>query len=84
VERYRLAEGRLPPSLDDLVPPYIEAVPIDPCVGRPVKYRPLQPGYVVYSVDEDQIDHGGAERSSRGRDGQGRHLPCDIPFIVER
>jgi len=84
VERYRLAEGRLPQSLDDLVPVYIKAVPADPCDGRPLKYRVLQPGFVVYSVGDDLGDNGGAEPGSRGRDGQGRHLPCDLPFTVER
>lgn len=84
VERYRVAEGRLPQSLDDLVPVYIKAVPIDPCDGRPLKYRTLEPGFVVYSVDDDLDDNGGAEPGSRGRDGQGRHLPCDLPFTVER
>jgi len=84
VERYRLAEGRLPQSLDDLVPAYIEAVPTDPCNGRPLKYRILHPGFVVYGVGDDLGDNGGAEYGSRGRDGQGRRLPCDIPFIVER
>lgn len=84
VERYRLAEGRLPQTLDDLVPVYIMAVPIDPCDGRPLKYRILQSGFVVYSVGEDLGDNNGAEPQSRGRDGQGRHLPCDITFTVER
>jgi hypothetical protein len=84
VERYRLAEGRLPQSLDDLVPVYIKEVPADPCNGRPLNYHILQPGYVVYSVGKDLGDNGGAEYGSRGRDGQGRRLPCDIPFAVER
>jgi hypothetical protein len=84
VERYRLTEGRLPQSLDDLVPVYIEAVPTDPCNGRPLKYRILQPGFVVYSIGDDLEDNNGAAPQSRGRDGQGRHLPCDLPITVER
>ena len=84
VERYRLAEGRLPKSLKDLVPTYIEAVPLDPCIESPLKYRILQPGFVVYGVGDDLGDNGGAEYGSRGRDGQGRHLPCDLPITVER
>jgi hypothetical protein len=84
VERYRLAEGQLPQSLDDLVPVYIEAVPTDPCNGHPLKYRTLQPGFVVYSVDKDLADNDGAAPQSRGRNGQGRHLPCDLPITVER
>jgi hypothetical protein len=84
VERYRLAEGRLPQSLDNLVPAYIETVPADPFDGRPLKYRTLEAGYVVYSVDEDCSDGGGTERGSQGRDSRGKPLPCDITFIVER
>ena len=84
IEQYRLAEGRLPQSLDDLVPAYIEAVPLDPCNGRPLKYHTLQPGFVVYSIGDDLEDNDGAAPRSRGRDGQGRHLPCDLPITVER
>jgi len=84
VERYRLAEGKLPESLDDLVPAYISAIPDDPFNGSPLKYRILQHGYVVYSVDEDLTDEGGTERGTQGRDARNRPLPCDITFIVER
>ena len=84
VERYRLAEGRLPQSLDNLVPTYLSAIPDDPLDGTPLKYRLLQPGYVVYSVGEDLTDEGGTERGTQGRDARNRPLPCDITFIVER
>jgi hypothetical protein len=82
VERYRLAEGHLPSSLDVLVPTYLNAIPDDPFNAKPLKYRLRQPGYVIYSVGEDQTDEGGAEPGAR--DGQGRALPWDITFIVER
>jgi hypothetical protein len=91
IERYRLAEGRLPESLKDLIPTYMQAVPLDPYDGRSLKYRKLVPsvveglktGYVVYSIGYDMTDEGGAERG-RGRDAQGRALPWDITFIMER
>ena len=83
IERYRLAEGRLPGSLEDLVPAYMQVVPIDPYDGRNLKYRKFKTGYVVYSIGYDMTDEGGAERG-RGRDGQGRALPWDITFIMER
>lgn len=83
IERYRLAEGRLPGSLKDLVPAYMQAVPMDPYDGRSLKYRKLKTGYVVYSIGYDMTDEGGAERG-RGRDAQGRALPWDITFIMER
>ena len=83
IERCRLAEGRLPGSLKDLVPTYMPAVPLDPYDGRSLKYRKLKTGYVVYSIGYDMTDEGGAERG-RGRDAQGRALPWDITFIMER
>jgi hypothetical protein len=81
IERYRLTEGRLPQSLDNLVPAYMEFVPTDPFDGQSLKYRTLETGFVVYSVGEDLTDEGGTERG-RGRDQRG--LPWDVTFIVER
>ena len=61
----------------------MQAVPMDPYDGRNLKYRKFKTGYVVYSIGYDMTDEGGAERG-RGRDGQGRALPWDITFIMER
>ncbi len=83
VERYRLTEGRLPQSLDNLIPAYMEVVPTDPFDGQSLKYRTLETGFVVYSVGEDLTDEGGAE-VGRGRDQRGKSLPWDVTFIVER
>ena len=84
VERYRLTEGRLPQSLDNLVPAYMEGVPTDPFDGQSLKYRIRETGFVVYSVGEDLTDEGGAERDGRARDAKGKPLPWDVTFIVER
>jgi len=84
VERYRLAEGRLPESLENLVPAYMEAVPKDPFDGRRLRYFSREKGFVVYSVGDDLTDNGGAERDGRGRDRRGKPLPWDITFIMER
>ena len=84
VERYRLTEGRLPQSLDNLVPAYMEVVPTDPFDGQKLKYRTRETGFVVYSVGEDLTDEGGAERNSKKRDKKGKPLPWDVTFIVER
>jgi len=66
VERYRLAEGRLPQSLNDLIPDYFSEIPDDPFNGTPLKFRLLEPGYVVYSVGDDLTDEGGTERGTQG------------------
>jgi len=84
VERYRLAEGRLPESLENLVPAYMEFVPKDPFNGRTLRYLTLESGFVVYSVGDDLTDEGGAERDDKKRDQRGKPLPWDITFIIER
>jgi len=77
VERHRLAKGRLPEQLADLVPAYLEQVPIDPFDGQPIRYRRTEPGYVLWSVMEDGQDNGGKEREDVAR-GE----PYDLCFIV--
>ena len=84
IERYRLTEGRLPQSLDNLVPAYMEVIPTDPFDGQDLKFRTLKTGFVVYSVGEDLTDEGGTERDSKKRDKKGKPLPWDVTFIVER
>lgn len=55
IERYRLANARLPDTLPD-------AAPLDPYTGQPLHYKKLAKGYVVYSVGEDGKDDGGDEK----------------------
>ncbi len=78
VERYRLAESRLPKNLEELVPKFIEAVPIDPFDGRPLRYKKREKGYTVYSIGEDGEDNGGLPKE-KGKKGK-----TDDPFTVER
>ncbi len=83
VERYRLAADRLPDKLADLVPKYLESVPRDPFDGNELRYKKLEPGFVVYSIGEDLSDDGGKERQRRKE--RGKKLPnWDVTFIVER
>ncbi len=82
-ERYRLAQGRVPKTLDELVPTYLDVVPIDPFDGQPLRYRLLEKGYVVYSIGNDEIDDGGAERDKKNRRADGEPK-SDLTFFVER
>lgn len=66
VERYALANGRFPETLDALVPAYLEAVPPDPFDGLPMRYIPGETGYMVYSIGRDREDDGG---NRHNRDG---------------
>jgi hypothetical protein len=82
-QRYRLANDRPPDTLGDLVPDYLDAVPIDPFDGEQLRYKKLEVGFVVYSIGEDQDDDGGKERFPAGQKKR-RPYECDITFIVER
>jgi hypothetical protein len=59
VERYRLATGRLPATLDELVPRFLAAVPLDPYDGQPLRLRATDEGLTIYSVGPDGQDNGG-------------------------
>jgi len=81
IERYRLAAGKLPDTLADLVPAYFGAVPRDPFDGNDLRYRKLETGFVVYSIGEDLGDDGGKEKPLR----KTKESPnWDVTFIVER
>jgi hypothetical protein len=61
IERYRRAHsGTPPPSLAALVPVYLVAVPADPFSGQDLIYRREADDYLVYSVDVNRKDDGGA------------------------
>ncbi len=62
IERYRLAHGKLPDSLNDLVPTYTQSLPLDPFTGKNLIYRREKTGYVVYSVGKNLKDDGGSIR----------------------
>ncbi|MEM8756469.1 MAG: hypothetical protein AAGF47_01640 [Planctomycetota bacterium] len=82
IERYRVATGVLPASLDEMMPVYLDAVPMDPfAAGETLVYRLDDTeslggvGYVLYSVGPDGVDDGGVVgdnplvRYRRGADG---------------
>lgn len=77
VERYRLKNGELPEDLETLAPEFLDSVPLDPFDGQPLKYRRLDPGFVIYSVGRDGRDNGGKlERIIQGE--------YDIGFELRR
>lgn len=64
-ERFRLDAGRMPGSLDELVPKYLDAVPVDPFAdGGPIKLKRLDDRLVFYSIGDDGIDQGGKLESA--------------------
>jgi len=62
LERYRLANGLYPGSLDALVPQFIEKLPHDIIGGQPLHYRRTENGkLLLYSVGWNETDDGGQE-----------------------
>jgi hypothetical protein len=59
-ERYRRDNGRWPEALDELTKGYLKAVPNDPYDGKPLRYKRLADGVIVYSVGPDGVDNSGA------------------------
>jgi len=60
LERYRLAHGEYPETLDALVPQFIEKLPHDIIGGVPLIYRPTADGkFLLYSVGWNEKDDGG-------------------------
>jgi hypothetical protein len=70
IEVFRAREGKLPESLEQVVPSVIESLPPDPHTGEALRYlrqgEPASPessaggrGYVLYSVWTDGADNGG-------------------------
>ena len=69
LERYRLAHGQYPESLDLLKPEIIKELPHDLVGGKPLQYRRNQNGgYLLYSIGWNQRDDGGkpSERTDEG------------------
>jgi tetratricopeptide (TPR) repeat protein len=72
LERYRLAHGTCPESLDALAPQFIAKLPHDVINGQPLHYRPEAGGqFVLYSV-------GWNEKDDDGEVGLGKNGAVDI------
>jgi hypothetical protein len=74
LERYRLAHGNFPESLDALAPQFIEKIPHDVIGGQPLHYRRTDDGqFILYSVGWNETDDGGVVIL-----GKGKILDADI------
>ncbi len=63
LERYRLAHGQYPETLEALVPQFAEKLPHDIIGGQPLKYHRTANGrFVLYSIGWNEKDDGGVAR----------------------
>ena len=63
LKAYKTRHGRLSQTLDDLVPEYLKAVPIDAFDGKPIRYDPTK--RILYSVGKDGVDGGGLSKEEQ-------------------
>jgi hypothetical protein len=82
IERFRNGHGRLPATLDELVPEFLRMTPTDPFDDSSLRYRQLVTGYALYSIDSDGQDDGGRERPERVKSKD--KISYDLTFVVER
>jgi len=59
LERFRFVHGDWPDGLGELVPDYLDEVPLDPLDGAPIRFDPKRT--ILYSIGRNLIDDGGIE-----------------------
>jgi hypothetical protein len=84
LERYRLAHGTYPASLEDLVPGFLATIPTDWMSGDPFHYRKTDDGWFrLWSIGPDGKDDGGAyltvDKNGRAR-GEDLDWPWPVPI----
>lgn len=65
VTEFRLQQGQLPESLDQLVPSHLASVPVDLWTGQPLRYMPIGSTFTLLSTGPNGIDDGGWESSDQ-------------------
>jgi hypothetical protein len=65
---YRGEQGKYPEDLSALKPKYLREIPDDRFTDKPLQYRLVGKGYLLYSVGEDMRDDGGKEGVGEGSD----------------
>jgi hypothetical protein len=82
IERYRNQLEKLPESIDEIVPDFLQELPEDPFTGVDLMYERRDKGYVLYSVGRDREDDRGLEQSEKKNSADGKSY--DLPFNVFR
>lgn len=59
IERFRRRHGKLPDSLEELVPDLMPALPMDPYDGKPMRYVVTDEDVRVYTLGRNHQDDGG-------------------------
>jgi hypothetical protein len=66
LEQFRAAhDNGYPAALSELTPAYLDAVPLDPFDGQPLRYEKKNVGYVLYSIGPDLKDDSGKRMNGK-------------------
>ena len=76
LKAFKMKTGRLPKTLDELVPEHLAAVPLDDFDGKPLRYLPEKK--ILYSVGKELKDVGGFTKEETLKWWQGEH-PGETP-----
>lgn len=66
-ERYRVVSGHFPNQLSELVPQFLQEVPLDPFDGHAVRIYSQDDKFAVYCVGTDGTDDGGKDDEGFGK-----------------
>ncbi len=71
IRLFEVDHGQRPEHLDELVPSYIDRIPLDPFAadGQAIRYRPHAARAILYSVSTDGVDQDGAFQLRRSGSG---------------
>lgn len=88
IERFRHDQLRLPESLEQLVPTYLDTLPIDHWGDGVFRYIRIDPekdehnrSYLLYSVGADEQDDGGTPHPDRARQSFLLTKPVNSAFV---
>jgi hypothetical protein len=79
---YREDHGRFPHQLSELVPKYLDAVPIDPYCDKPLVYKATDGKYRLYTVWFNGLDDGGKTGAEPEEQWKNPHMDYDLDTMV--
>jgi hypothetical protein len=67
---YKAEHGHYPKELAELSPTLLKAIPDDLYIDKPLRYKPMGGGYLLYSLFENEIDDNATDVDGEIRDGE--------------
>lgn len=75
---YKCEEGQYPETLDSLAPRIVPMIPTDIFTEKPLQYRLVGKGFLLYSLYYDERDNGATDIYGEIRDGEWQRDQQDV------